>query len=265
MSYVLRNKNKIRFGLFKKIIFGVIIFGCISLVLLLIPSFFTNSLISTLSLFWKTSNAVQSDVATNFGFFRSKVNLIQENQALKKTLEEMRLRDVSYNVLKKDHDVLLSLFGRIKPEGYILAGVLIRPPQAPYDNLIVDAGSEDGVRIGDLAFASDVVILGEVVEVYNNQSKIELYSTSGRKISGFISRTSTSVSLEGRGGGDFEISVPKEVVVNESDVFVTLGVTGHLLAHVTSIDSRPAGSFQKILAQSPANLSQIRWVFLKRQ
>lgn len=265
MSYVLKSRDRNKNSIFKKILIGVFITFCVAIVLLFAPSIFVGSILTSSTPLWKVGNVIESDVSTNLGFFRSKMSLIQENQALKISLEEIRMKEVAYDALKEEYDTLKSLFGRIKPEGFILAGVLVRPPQAPYDNLIVDAGSEEGVRVGDVVFANDTVILGDVVEVYEHQAKVELYSTAGKKITGFISRTGVEVGVEGRGGGDFEISVPKDAIVNESDIFVTAGVSGYVVASVVAIDSKPTEAFQRVLAQSLASMSQIRWVAIRRE
>lgn len=265
MSYVLKSRNKSGTGFLKKLFISLCIFIIISLILLFSPSFFAGTLITASAPLWKASNIIKTDTATNVGFFGSKMALVEENLALKAVLEDMRLKEIAYDALKEEYDSFKNSFGSLKPEGYILAGVLVRPPQAPYDNLIVDSGSENGVRVGDLVFANNTIILGEVVEVYENKAKVELYSTSGKKNSGFISRTETSVDIEGRGGGDFEVAVPRDVVINESDVFVTSGISGYVIASVKFIDSKPTEAFQRVLSQSPANISQIRWVAIRRQ
>lgn len=252
-------------GLLKGMLIALGIAFFIGTILLFAPSFFAGTLITALSPLWKTSNAISSEASTNLGFFRSKLLLIEENKALKASLEETRLKTIAYEALKEEYAVLTATFGRSAPQGFILAGVLVRPPQAPYDNLIVDAGLEEGVRIGDVAFASDAIILGEVVEVYEHKAKVELYSTALKIMSGFVSRTGTGVELVGRGGGDFEVSISRDAEVTEQDMFVTAGVSGYVIASVKAIDSRPTDAVQKVLAQSPANMSQIRWVALRRK
>lgn len=265
MSYVLRSREKRGRGFFKSAFIGLCIILVLASIILFAPSFFTGTFMTASVPFWKTSNTLESEATANLGFFRSKMALVSENLALKESIKDLTLQQIGFSALKDEYASLKSILGRETPQGFILAGVLVRPPQAPYDNLIIDAGLEEGIRVGDVVFASDVIVLGTVVEVFEHTSKVELYSTAGKTISGFISRTNTHVDIVGRGGGDFEVSIPRDIVVTETDIFVTSGVSGFVIAGVKAIDSRPTDSVQKVLAQSPANMSQIRWVTLRRQ
>lgn len=265
MSYVLRSKNREGRKIFKVFLWTLIIVLFFAGTGFFAPTFFSGLFIKIATPLWSLGNAVQNEASVNLGFFRSKEVLVLENKALKDALAETQIKLLAYDVLKQEHETLKDLLGRSTPQGFILAGVLVRPPQTPYDNIIVDVGFQGGVRVGDMVLASDSVILGTVLEVYERSAKVELFSTAGKKTQAFISRTSAPVELTGRGGGDFGVSIPREVSITPEDKFVIAGASGFLLAHIKTIDSKPTDSFQNVLAESPANMLGIRFVTIRRQ
>ncbi|MFM2357780.1 MAG: hypothetical protein RJA61_517 [Candidatus Parcubacteria bacterium] len=265
MNYVLKSRNHGRGVFFRKISKAGALVGVLLLISFFIPTFFSSAVFKLFSEAWNFGNAVDAEASLNTGFFSSKEALILENKALKELLAQTTVKEIAYQALYDEYTELKSSLGGSADEGSILAGVIAHPPRIAYDNIIIDIGLAEGVRVGDVVFADGVVALGTVVDVYDSQSKVELYSTPERQTVAFISRTGVQVDLVGRGGGDFEIVVPREASVVEGDIFVTAGATGFVTARARVIDSRPTDAFQNVLAEVPVNIQNIRWVTLKKQ
>ncbi len=265
MNYFLKSKNRARGKFLRSLGLGLLIAVFFALFGFFAPTILSGFFVRLATPAWNLGNALSSETWTSTQFWRSKIALVEENKALKVSLEEARLKEVAYETLKDENNTLKESFGRELPQGFILAGVLARPPQIPYDTLLVDVGQKDGVRVGDSAFAADSIVLGTIIEVYESQSKIELYSNAARKTPAFISGTNMSVLLQGRGGGDFEIVLPRESPITEDDVFVVAGIEGFTVAQVKTIDGKSTDSFQNVLAESPVNTLLLRFVTIRRQ
>jgi len=263
MNYGLKSRQSGRniFTVFLKAGFLVLFFILISL---LIPSLLPEQLFTVVTPVWNVGQTLTSEVVSNTGLLRSKKSLIIENQTLRNTLYENKVKQIALQTLQEENESLKEYLGHSSLEASILAGVLASPPRIAYDTLIIDSGIEEGIREGDVVFGYDTIALGTVIEVFDHQAKVELYSSPGKKTPAFISRTGGSVELIGRGGGDFEALLPKEISIVEGDIFVTAGVSGFVLAEAQVVDSKPTDSFREVLAKNSLNMGELRWVTIKR-
>ena len=74
----------------------------------------------------------------------------------------------------------------------ILSAILAKPNQSPYDTLLIDAGSGQGIKTGDTVFALGDVPIGRVDVVYDNSAKVVLFSNPGEKTEAVISGKNTA-------------------------------------------------------------------------
>lgn len=157
---------------------------------------------------------------------------------------------------------LLELVGRKENPNTVIAAVLTHPPQTPYDIIIIDAGSRDAINIGSEVSLPEGPILGRVSEVFAKSARVELFSTSGLETNAVLERDNMPVVLVGRGGGDFKLTVPRDVVVEKGDRILSPDITSRLLAVVEDVSISPTDSFQEVLAKSPINIFTLRFVFV---
>ena len=138
--------------------------------------------------------------------------------------------------------------------------MLTRPPQSPYDLIITDAGEHEHVVIGSRVRLLEGSEIGVVSEVESHFSRVKLFSTSGEKTNAVLERSQIPVVLEGVGGGNFRISVPRDVAVVVGDRILSSALDASLLAVVADIKVTATDSFKEVLARSPANIFSIRFV-----
>ncbi len=241
-------------ALFLAVLFGIHFF---------FPLFYPSLFYPIASLAWKTEKSLTGWFADTIGLVRSKYSLERENQRLR---GEIISNEVSLLLLagaKRENDELKAILGR-RPEGdIILASVLVRPPVSPYDTLVIDAGSNDGVEVGDLVFADGDVLVGEIAEVYRRQSKVALFSTPGKKINVSLGEAGVRTEAVGRGGGNFSASVPSDAEIKESDTVIFSDMKLHTLGVIEKITIDSAGSFSIVLWKIPVNINEIRFVEVK--
>lgn len=172
----------------------------------------------------------------------------------------MELELSALSLASAENERLLALLGRSARQGAITSAVLTYPPQSPYDLLIIDAGTRDGVSAGASVALPEGPELGVVEEVMENFSRVKLFSTSGEKVQAVLERTQTPVELLGTGGGNFKIVVPRDTAVEIGDRVLSARLDAALLAVVEEVSLEATDSFKEILAKSPINIFSVRFV-----
>ncbi|WP_265459964.1 rod shape-determining protein MreC [Enterococcus sp. HY326] len=103
----------------------------------------------------------------------------EENQNLKSTLdsyESVVQQNSDYEQQIADLQQQLELTNTLSDYDTVNANVISRSPDAWQDNLVIDVGSNDGIA-KNMAVMSQHGIVGRVVEVSDNTSKVELLTT----------------------------------------------------------------------------------------
>ncbi len=194
-------------------------------------------------------------------FFDSKNSLLLENENLKSKLNENNAISLNYNSILAENASLKEILGRKSEHTPMtLAAILAKPNQSLYDTLVIDAGSGQGLRKGDQVFALGNVPIGRVAEVYPKTSKVILFSNSGEKTQVIISGKNVFMELTGRGGGNFEMILPRDFVVQKGDEVVLPGITPYVVGIVETILSDPRDAFQKALIVTPLNIQELKFV-----
>jgi len=142
----------------------------------------------------------------------------------------------------------------------ILSAILSKPNQSIYDTLVIDVGTKQGIKIGNTVFALGNVPIGRVSLVYDNSSKVVLFSSAGEKTQAVISGQDVFLELVGRGGGNFEMMMPKDFSLQKGDQVVMPGLNPHVLAVVETIISDLRDPFTKALLISPVNIQELKFV-----
>lgn len=243
----------------------------------------------------RASSAIRDWSDGGFSFFRGKNSLADENTKLKERNAELESRFAAFDILQRENSELKAGFGRIKNKTRILASVISRPPQSPYDVLILDAGAEQGVQKDMLATAYGEIILGRVEEVFGNTSRVKMISHSGSETQVLIFPSSTSnvsannlensmasstdssadlavknvekmkgiaATAIGLGGANLEIKLPSSVEIKSGDIVMTEGIFPLTVGAVEKIERYLSDPFQKLIFRLPVNVQEITSVVL---
>ena len=112
-----------------------------------------------------------------------------------------------------------------------------------------------------MVFAFTHVPIGRVAAVYSNSSKVVLFSTAGEKTQVVLGgRKDIFMQIVGRGGGNFEMTIPRDLTLNKGDEVVLPGITPYILAVVETVISDPRDPFVKALLVSPVNMEELKFV-----
>ncbi|MFA5840746.1 MAG: rod shape-determining protein MreC [Candidatus Paceibacterota bacterium] len=217
-----------------------------------------------------------SGIGGNLGdivsYFISKESIYNDNQTLKIQISAEEARMANYDSIVKENESLKEILGRKKEKvTMVLSAILAKPNQSAYDTLLIDAGINEGIKIGDTVFAKGDVPIGRVDIVYGNSSKVVLFSSAEEKtqasIAGKPDRAGgdTFMELVGRGGGNFEMILPRDFILQKGDQVVLPGINSYLLAVAETVISDPREPFIKALLRSPVNVQELKFVQIEIQ
>ena len=217
----------------------------VAIILLFIQFFFPRVFPSIFSYFfspiWSSKNSIVLNLTPT-------AKLAAENQTLEQELAEEKDIASSSKALLDQNNELKSLLGRSgNIKNLVLANVLRRPPGAGYDYMIVDAGLADKVAVGNYAYSTGSVAIGQVVEVDLHSSKVELYSSPGTNYDVLIGASHIPAVASGQGGGSFSTSLSQESGASVGDEVIMPAVSSSPFGYVSAVISDPARPFEKVL------------------
>jgi cell shape-determining protein MreC len=195
--------------------------------------------------------------------FDSKQFLIKKIIALQSTLDAQNASLSTISTLEAENIALKAEFNR---EGSIkgtLARVIVPPNRSLYDTIVLDVGEDEDIEVGQSVYAFGSIALGTISEVSKNSSTVLLFSASGRETTGTTAGSDLAVTLIGRGAGEYEIRMPRDITFEQGGVISSQSLDIHPLATIQKIIVDPRDPFQRLLAKAPVNLQTMKWVIVK--
>ena len=264
MIYQLPNKKQI---IRKKKLIKVIII--LALFLVLVFSGVLNIFVKLVNYvgypIWQAKKVVVEG-GSNFSYLtRSKSSSLEDIKLLQKENYNLKIEMINYKILEKENAELKTLLGRIPAHNnWILASTLVKPGNSPYDTMIIDLGSKNGIKEKDKVYANGDIPVGTISKVYSQTSQVELYSNPGRTTRAVIDGSNTDVNLVGRGGGNFEMAVPFGLDVSTGTVVKLPGINSEIIAIVDKEAIDKTNPDKKIILHAPVNIQNQEWVLIKK-
>ncbi len=263
---------------------------CIILLSAIMPKTMSSFFMAIFSPFWKIEQSVQTS-----GFFHSRAGLYTENTQLKSELDAIRGDAATIGYLENENNELKALLGRPQVRNAVLATILSSPPFSPYDTVVIDAGKSEGVAIGSLIYVPDMITIagtsanetststgatssststqtelkipkisiGKVTDIFSHTSRVELYSSAGQKFQVEIGKNHVKAEATGRGGGSFEIIIPRDADVHVGDAIIIPSIETIVFGQVGTIVSDPARAYSTVLFNLPVNPFQLHSVLVQ--
>lgn len=121
-----------------------------------------------------------------------------------------------------------------------IVGVMAYPPVAPYDVLILAAGTAHGMQAGRIVYGTGGTPIGVITEVNQQSSRASLFSEAGRETAGWAGENRIPVVLVGSGAGTFRLTVAKDTGLIVGDVVYLPGPGARPVGTITRIDTDPS-------------------------
>lgn len=213
--------------------------------------------------FFKVGNFMYTNVLHVPRFFSDKELLLDRNLELETEVDKLRAGLIEYEILKSENEELKKVIGIRPAPDSIVSFIVAKSPQIPFDTLLLDRGSQDGVKVGDRVFTSEKVEVGKIVKVSSTRSTVALNSYAEAVSYGSIERTQEPIELRGMGGAGLRARVAIDFDIVLQDKIMTLGLPRSILAVASSIEEDRADGFKEIYFSLPAPISRIDVVFIE--
>ena len=192
--------------------------------------------------------------------FVSKEELALENKSLKQKIEESSLYRLKSEKLEIENNILkqeLSLLPAVL-EDYILVKVTADTQTHYNKSIIISAGKNMSVRKGDAALTYKGLI-GSVIEVYENYSRVLLISDINSRIPVRVGEKNIKAIITGNNTDKIDLLYLKDnVVFEENDLVYTSGDGGYFNSGI------PIGVIKKennsVYINSLNDLSEIQYI-----
>ena len=196
-------------------------------------------------------------------------NLQEENDQLRKELATYHAELDEYRSAYARNRFLENELAFKKRESFpaLMARVVGKDPSFWFQTLIVDRGENDGVVTGMVARNSRGVV-GQVVQVSDNYSKILLANAPSSAIDAIVQKSRVRGILKGAGEQGYILQyVLKNGDVEEGDRIVTAGIGGVFppgitLGTVSKVYSKRRGMFLEIEVKPAVDFARLEFLHI---
>lgn len=189
--------------------------------------------------------------------------LIRKIDDLQDLLNKQEAELLTAKLLRKENEKLKLELGRGTKHSGVLANVVTLPNRSIYDSFTIDVGSDHDIQVGQIVYGFDNIALGSISFVEKYFSKVSLFSASGRTTSGTAGEENVIVALIGRGGGEYEVRMPRDLKFDVGGIIAYQSIYPSILAEVKRIETDPRDPFQRLIAKTPVNLQALKWVIVR--
>ena len=182
-------------------------------------------------------NIFKSSGNNIYNFFQSSFNfnsLKKENDNLKEENQKLLSEISSLESLARENQSSKEALENARNRNFSILSSRIIQLDIANDYIVINKGSENGVKVNMPVVSSQEVIFGKVVKVYDNFSEVILISNKNSVLDSKIQYSDpTKQVIHGVVKGKGNLSVYLDLVkpdseVNQGDILVTSGLEGNL-------------------------------------
>ncbi len=193
-------------------------------------------------------------------YLRTKASLVAEVESLRAQIATSGGTQLSINQLTEENMQLRGMANAAPAEKRLVARVLARPSQLPYDLLQIGRGSKDGVVIGAPVYTGVDSVVGIVVYVTENYSFVDLFTSPGFESTAFIFGPNVFSPIEGMGGGVARVRLPQGVSIKEGQMVILPGVSSGVYGEIIRVENEPTQPEQYGYITPPLAMNNLLYV-----
>lgn len=227
---------------------------------LLAPNFFLHMVAPV----FRSADFVTAKSHVFFSSFGDTAKLTLQNEELAE--ENIALATENQTLLQKEADLEALLNAPMQGESTgeeVLAGVVARPPESPYDTLVLGEGAHAGITPGQEVFGAGGVPIGIVSSVTADFSRVILFSSPKMTVHGWVGHENVPLTLMGSGAGVMRATLARSVGVVVGDKVWVPGPGTLPIGSVMRIDSDPSSPTVILHIQPAVNLFSVTWVVVR--
>lgn len=230
----------------------------VAVVLLVISIISARRIMKTMSAATSVSSQLISQTAN---LATPKTILIARGEALQAENETLRQQLAGIQLIEDENKSLRTLLDYPKiAQETMTARVIAKPSQNIYDRIMIDRGTRDSVKIGDRIIAGENSMIATIDQVTETTAEGTLISGSFWKGDAVIARLGITVPVEGKGSGNFELHIPRDMDVRDGDVMTLPGSSDFVFGVIKSVQFDERDPYQTVLARTPVNVQELKFV-----
>ena len=196
--------------------------------------------------------------------------LRQRNSELESQVSQLQTQVIQLQQQLREAQILYALldFARARPENeYVASAVIGRDPNPFIQYIIIDKGSDDGIRHG-MPVITEQGLVGRIDAVTAGASRVQLIVDANSAVNVRIQSTQTNALLAGSLTGDINLQeVPQDVVIQTGELVLTSGLGGDypadvLIGQVITVRKSDTDLFQTASVQPAVDFSALRAVLV---
>ncbi len=196
--------------------------------------------------------------------------LQQENSQLRSENSQLQSQIIELRQQLAETSVLSALvdFARANPENrYQAAAVIARDPSPFLNYVIINRGSDDGIRRG-MPVVTQQGLIGRVDAVTAGASRVMLITDPASFVNVILEPSRAEAVLRGQITGELSLEmIPQDASVEPGDLVLTSGLGGGypqniLIGQVTAVRSREQDIFKSASIQTLVDFNQIAIVLV---
>jgi cell shape-determining protein MreC len=204
-------------------------------------------------------NYIQESSGTVPVFIRDRLSLLTQIRALEENVIMQKGMEATVAYLTSENTELRALQGA-SSSPRIIAGVIARPPYTPYDTIIIDQGSEDGIVLHAPVYQGGGNAIGYIREVFDKTALAVLFSSPGVESTVFVFGPNLFTTAYGEGGGIIRLSIPQGVWVEKGNVVILPSLDTGVIGSIQELVSNPTEPEQRAYISPEISLQSTRLV-----
>jgi rod shape-determining protein MreC len=230
--------------------------------------FVTDSVASFIS----SASKTMGDVRYTIKHLRT---LSRENKELQALVNKLQVENVRMKEVEAENRNLRKLlnFTRENPTyafkgAQVVGKVLGYDPNPFLQYIILDVGSEDGIRVG-MPVVTDRGLVGRISEVYAHTSKVLLITDPDSAVSGLLQTSRLTGIVRGQGANEDLLMdyLPQHQKIGKGEIVITSGMGGEfpknlIIGQVTQVIQRDYNIFQKVVVHPSVDFDRLENVLV---
>lgn len=195
---------------------------------------------------------------------------LQRNAELEAEISNLQTQIVQLQQQLKEAEVLYALleFARARPQNeYTAAAVIGRDPSPFLHYILIDHGSDDGLRHG-MPVVTEQGLVGRIDAVTAGAARVQLITDPGSAVNVRLQSPQIEALLSGSITGDISLEmVPQEVVIQPGELVLTSGLGGTypkdiVVGQIVSVRKQENDLFQSASVQPAVDFSLLKAVLV---
>ena len=201
---------------------------------------------------------------------RDVASLRQRNVELENEVSRLQTQVIELQQKISEAQVLYALldFARARPENqYLAAAVIGRDPSPFLRYILLDRGSDDGLRHG-MPVVTQQGLVGRIDAVTAGAARVELITDAGSAVNVKLQNAQMEAILAGSVTGDLNLDMlPRDKPVSTGDVVLTSGLGGNypsniFIGQVLNVQQRENDLFQSATVQPVVDFAGLKAVLV---